>query len=59
MGEINQSQGKMEDMEASEEGEENLIVDPEDPLYGLEQRLKHSALDKETKEVIKVKLLAA
>lgn len=46
-------------MEAMEEEEEDLIVDPNDPLYGLEQRLKHTNLDQMTLNVIKSKLKEA
>jgi len=35
------------------------IIDPEDPLYGLEDRLKHQALDPESKKVIINKLMDA
>ena len=31
-------------------------VDPDDPLYGLDQRLKHSNLDDETRTIIKTRL---
>ena len=34
-------------------------VDPDDPLYGLEQRLKHSNLDDETRAIIKTRLQEA
>ena len=48
----------MEEAEASaDEGE--LVVDPSDPMYGLEQRLKHCNLDEATKAVIKSKLMEA
>ena len=42
--------------EQTAEEEEDLIVDPNDPLYGLEQRLKHTNLDDITKSVIKSRL---
>lgn len=45
--------------EAPEEEEKEDQVDPDDPLYGLEQRLKHANLDQDTKEVIKSKLAEA
>jgi hypothetical protein len=32
------------------------VVDPEDPLYGLDLRLKYSKLDESVLEVIKAKL---
>ncbi len=35
------------------------IVDPEDPLYGLDQRLKGLALDEASKRIIKDKLTEA
>jgi hypothetical protein len=45
--------------DAAEEEEQEEKVDPDDPLYGLEQRLKHANLDADTKEVIKLKLAEA
>jgi hypothetical protein len=64
---LHQVEGSVNDgMDASgmevpeqEEEEENLIVDPNDPLYGLEQRLKHTSLDDMTKQVIKSRLIDA
>ena len=38
------------------EEEVEEIVDPEDPLYGLDQRLKYAKLDDDTKNLIKAKL---
>lgn len=46
------------DQEAADE-EENLVIDKDDPLYGLQTRLKHSNLDDDTKEIIKQKLFEA
>lgn len=45
--------------DAPKEEEKEDIIDPEDPLYGLEQRLKYSDLDDDTKAVIKKKLADA
>ena len=45
--------------EAVKVEEQEDEVDPDDPLYGLEQRLKHAILDADTKEVIKKKLAEA
>jgi len=36
--------------------EEDPEVDPSDPLFGLDQRLKHTNLDEETRQFIKKKL---
>lgn len=47
-----------QDQEVAEE-EENLVIDKDDPLYGLQTRLKHSNLDEDTKEIIKQKLFEA
>lgn len=55
---IQQSERK-EEVEQTEEQEPEDIVDPEDPLYGLDQRLKHMALDDESKRIIKEKLMEA
>lgn len=41
------------------EVEEDLNVDPDDPLYGLDQRIKHSNLDDQTKAIIKTRLAEA
>lgn len=35
------------------------VIDPEDPLYGLEERLKHQQLDDESRKVIINKLMDA
>lgn len=43
--------------QVEEEGPDEEIVDPEDPLYGLDQRLKHIPLDEETKKMIKERLV--
>lgn len=43
--------------QVDEEGQEEEVVDPDDPLYGLDQRLKHITLDEETKKMIKERLL--
>lgn len=56
-GDGQQEDGQLDD--AAEEEEEDLIVDPSDPLYGLELRLKHTNLDDMTRSVIKAKLLEA
>ena len=42
---------------ASEDGED--IVDPDDPLYGLEQRLAELNINEESKNIIKAKLIEA
>ena len=34
-------------------------IDPEDPLYGIDERLKYTKLDDDTKLVIKQKLIEA
>lgn len=39
--------------------EQEDVIDPDDPLYGLEHRLKNSNIDADTKEVIKAKLAEA
>ena len=59
-GSMNEGMGsQMEDAMESQQESENLIVDPEDPLYGLEQRLKHTNLDDMTKSIIRSKLQEA
>ena len=45
--------------EAVKVEEQDEVIDPDDPLYGLEQRLKNSNIDADTKEVIKAKLAEA
>ena len=45
--------------DAPKEEEQEEVVDPDDPLYGLEQRLKYSDLDEDTKNIIKQKLAEA
>lgn len=45
--------------EAEMEKEPEEVIDPDDPLYGLEERLKYAKLDDDTKQVIKAKLLEA
>lgn len=42
----------MEEQEEEDEGE----VDPDDPLYGLDQRLRNLNLDDESRRIIKEKL---
>ena len=42
-----------------EQAEPEEIVDPEDPLYGLEQRLQGLVVDDESKRIIKDKLVEA
>jgi hypothetical protein len=44
---------------AEVEAEPEEIVDPEDPLYGLEQRLTGLVIDDESKRIIKDKLVEA
>lgn len=44
---------------AAVEEEKEDIVDPEDPLYGLEQRLRGMDLDDDSKRIIKDKLFEA
>ena len=41
------------------EAEPEEVVDPEDPLYGLEQRLTGLVIDDESKRIIKDKLVEA
>jgi len=45
--------------QAESEGEPEEFVDPNDPLYGLEQRLAGLEIDEESKRIIKTKLLEA
>ena len=52
-----EEEDRKEEVEGSKDGE--AIIDPDDPLYGLDQRLKHLKLDAETKAVIKQKLIEA
>ena len=42
-----------------QEEEEEEVVDPDDPLYGLEQRLSELTINEESKRIIREKLLAA
>ncbi len=50
----------IEDTPLQEEAEPaEDIVDPEDPLYGLEQRLRGLGMDDESKRIIKTKLKEA
>ena len=42
--------------ESAEEVHPEADVDPEDPLYGLEQRLKNMNLDEESRRIIREKL---
>ena len=46
-------------MEDEQEQDEEEIIDPDDPLYGLEQRLAELDIDEESKAVLKRKLLEA
>ena len=52
----NDSVGDVSAKDAPKEEEKEDVIDPEDPLYGLEQRLKYADLDDDTKNVIKAKL---
>ena len=52
-------EGDAEDAQMEEEEKDDVVIDPDDPVYGLEQRLKHTNLDEKTKQVIRNKLLAA
>jgi hypothetical protein len=52
----NESINEMSKEDAAPEEEKDDIIDPEDPLYGLEQRLKYANLDDDTKAIIKQKL---
>ena len=52
--ENNQEDDQNEDAK-SREGK----IDPEDPLYGIDERLKYTKVDDETKEVLKQKLIEA
>jgi len=47
------------DEENKEDGEEEEIVDPNDPLYGLETRMAKLDLDEESKNVLRAKLVEA
>ena len=42
--------------DSAEEVQPDADVDPEDPLYGLEQRLKNMSLDEESRRIIREKL---
>jgi hypothetical protein len=46
----------MEDGQNEGEEEEESDVDPEDPLYGLNQRLKNLNLDEESRRILREKL---
>lgn len=48
-----------EEEEKEEEKEEDEVVDPNDPLYGLEQRMAKLDLDEDSKAVLRNKLLEA
>ena len=56
-GETAVNDGEEEDKE--EEKEEDEVVDPNDPLYGLEQRMGRLDLDEDSKAVLRNKLLEA
>lgn len=47
------------DAVVEEHAEPEEVVDPEDPLYGLEQRLQGLNVDDESKRIIKDKLAEA
>ena len=47
------------DVRPEDEGEPDEILDPDDPLYGLDQRLGSLKITDETKRVIKTKLQEA
>ena len=51
--------GDQQEEDQKDEGEEDDIVDPNDPLYGLEQRLSQLDLDEASKAVLKSKLVEA
>ena len=42
-----------------QEDDDEDVVDPEDPLYGLDQRLAELTIAEESKRIIKEKLMAA
>ena len=42
--------------ESADEAAGDVFVDPEDPLYGLEQRLRNMNLDEESRRIIRDKL---
>ena len=48
-----------DDEENKEDAEAEDIVDPSDPLYGLEQRMANLDLDEESKGVLRAKLIEA
>ena len=50
--------GDQEEEQKADDDEEE-IVDPNDPLYGLEQRLAELDLDEDSKNVLKAKLVEA
>jgi hypothetical protein len=54
----NEADPEAPDTTAQEEEKED-VVDPDDPLYGLEQRLRGMDLDEESKRVIRDKLVEA
>ncbi|CDW89368.1 UNKNOWN [Stylonychia lemnae] len=45
-----------QDDQKNEEQEQEDEIDPDDPLYGLEQRLRHMNLDEDSRRIIKEKL---
>ena len=50
---------QMDDDEENKEEEAEDIVDPSDPLYGLEQRMANLDLDDDSKNVLRTKLIEA
>ena len=43
----------------NQDEEEEDVVDPDDPLYGLDQRLSELTINEESKRIIREKLIAA
>ena len=59
-GTIDQEDTAQMDQDLQENSKEiEEIVDPHDPFYGLEERLKYSNLDNEVKQIIKERLAEA
>ncbi len=53
MSKVGQGQGEGEEADVDDE------VDPENPLYGLEERLRNMNLDEESLRIVKDKLMHA
>ena len=53
------NQSARDDTQQAQQQEQEDVVDPDDPLFGLDYRLKDLNLDEESKRIIKVKLQEA